>query len=133
MSVVLNLTNQKIAQTVAGFKYSNDVDAFHEHYDCVRIAYQWFDAQNTRSNSTRHHHFRKELIKEWAGRYVSNADLEVAAFLHPRMAGAYPSFNLSKRLINPCKSRLGGIGEAFTQNYFRPQSCDAYFAKERRS
>jgi hypothetical protein len=59
----------------------------------------------------------KHIIERWAGRYVSQSDVEVAAALHPGITGSYPNFNLSKRLVLPNDRRLVGIGEALSQDY----------------
>ena len=58
----------------------------------------------------------KHYIEEWAGRYVSTSDVEVAATLHPEINGQYPFYNISSRLTEPSVSRLENIGEALTHN-----------------
>jgi hypothetical protein len=93
------------------------LDAHHEHNDCIRLAYEWLDAQKLlRAPNTK---FRplKHIIEKWAGRYVSQTDVEVAAALHPGIIGKYPNFNISSRMVRPNDRRLAGIGEALTQGY----------------
>jgi hypothetical protein len=100
---------------------------YHEHPDCVRIAYEWLDAQVTVKKprtdmwrpQTKHH------VENWGKCYVSTSDVEVAAELHPRICGDYPAFNLSKRLTHPKGPRLWNIDEAgrhmgYTSNYDYP-------------
>ncbi len=98
-------------------KYSLRGDPHHEHNDCIRIAYEWLDAQVKTKERSNKKHDLKHIIEQWGGRYVSQADVDVAAELHPEIRGKYPYFNISSRLTRPSKSRLEGIGEAFTQGY----------------
>jgi hypothetical protein len=111
-------SNDEIAQAIKQLKSMGFYrgDFFNESPNSVKIAFAWLDAQNTVKHgcglfATKH------LIEAWGGRYVSTSDTITAAFLHPRISGSYPSFNLSKRLIFPCYARLNGIAEAFTQGY----------------
>ena len=92
-------------------------DFFYEHSDCVRIAYQWLDAQVKMRSTSRQFRCLKNYIERWAGRYVSATDVEAAAFLHPGVKGEYPYYNIGVRLIEPDLSRLTDIAEAFTQGY----------------
>ncbi|EAR08450.1 hypothetical protein [Reinekea blandensis] len=94
-------------------------DRLHEHPDCVRIAYQWFDAQKKIKTKTWDGTSLKSKIEYWAGRYVSAADVAVAAELHPRIYGKYPEFNISKNHIEPSVQRLSDIPEAMTQMDYR--------------
>lgn len=90
----------------------------YEHNDCIRMAYEWLSAQNTVKVAKKQHLELKHIIEKWAGRYVSQDDVEVAAAaLHPRVTGKYPNFNLSARLVMPNDRRLQGIGEALSQDY----------------
>jgi hypothetical protein len=91
----------------------------HEHDDCIRIAYEWLDAQRKLRNPRwPRHHALKHHIERWAGRYVSQNDVEVAAELHPEIRGIYPSYNIGA-LIWPSESRLAGIGEAMKHPNYR--------------
>ena len=104
---------------------------FHEHPDCIRIAYEWLDAQGktkapNQKNSTLP---MKHAIERWAGRYISTSDVEVAAFLHPQVHGRYPCYNISQRLIRPHDLRLEGIGEAKTQGY-APRVTDNFYSSD---
>jgi hypothetical protein len=103
--------------------------ALHEHDDCIRIAYEWLDAQQViRSRMSRPKQI-KHLIERWAGRYVLEADVIVAATLHPKISGEYPYFNLSSRLTEPSVDRLRGIGEAFTQQNYRDMHSSVEYTR----
>ena len=97
-----------------------------EHNDCIRIAYAWLDAQTKTKGASKKACALKHLIETWAGRYVSRADVIVAAHMHPDVKGEYPYFNISARLTEPAKSRLEGIGEAFTQRQHRDFDSSDY-------
>ncbi|MEH3122022.1 MAG: hypothetical protein PGN16_08590 [Sphingomonas phyllosphaerae] len=94
-------------------------DTLHEHNDCIRLAYQWLDAQKTVASAPKTYLPLKHMIEHWAGRYVSQSDVEVAALLHPRIEGKYPNYNLSRRLTRPSDRRLSGIGEALKHEQYR--------------
>lgn len=111
------LTAEQIAAAKKAFRYSYPIDAHHEHDDCIRMAYEWLDAQNVRATPSKKGRALKHIIEKWAGRYISTSDVEVAASMHPRIRGKYPDFNLSARLVLPSDRRLVGIGEALTQGY----------------
>ncbi len=104
--------------------------ANHEHNDCIRIAYEWLDAQTKTKNPRDVAHPLKHLIENWAGRYVSESDVRVAASLHPKIAGEYPRFNISLRLTEPSINRLDGIGQANTQGYRTRHNPAEYSRKE---
>lgn len=95
----------------------NKPEGLHQHDDCIRIAYEWLDAQVTTKGFCRRQFPLKHLIERWAGRYVSQSDVEVAALLHPDIRGNYPYFNISSRLTEPSTNRLSGIGEAGNHHY----------------
>lgn len=111
------LTADQIATAKKSTRYKHKTEALHEHDDCIRIAYEWLDAQHKIKTRTRKTYALKHIIEKWGGRYVSQSDVEVAAHLHPEIFGDYPHFNISARLIEPSQSRLNGIGEAKTQDY----------------
>ena len=93
--------------------------ARHEHSDCIRIAVAWLEAQKRLKNPSfgRGGHPLKHIIESWAGRYVSQNDVEVAATLLG-LLGAYPYFNISSRLTRPSLLRLDGIEQAMKhKNY----------------
>jgi len=91
----------------------------HEHGDCIRIAYEWLDAQKRTKNKTSRGYALKHLIEAWAGRYVSQSDVSVAAELHPSIHGKYPFLNISARLTEPSISRLEEMKEAFKHSNYR--------------
>lgn len=101
----------------------------HEHDDCIRIAYEWLDAQKKTKNPRNVSHGLKYLIERWSGRYVSESDVEIAAHLHPEITGRHPFYNISSRLTEPSVDRLKNIAQAFTQGGKAPQRGD-YSNKE---
>lgn len=107
------LTDQEIQQAIDTM--SKNPNNLHEHPDCVRIAYAWLDAQKKIQSTCRQSYPLKHFIEKWAGRYVSQDDVEVAAYLHPEITGKYPNFNISSHLTEPRRSRLSSIAEAMTQ------------------
>lgn len=109
------LSDADIEEAKFRTKYSQE--AHHEHNDCIRMAYQWLDAQNNVKLAARRWRPLKHIIEKWAGRYISQTDVEVAAVLHPKITGRYPDFNLSTRLVMPNDRRLQGLGEALSQGY----------------
>ncbi|WP_215757259.1 hypothetical protein, partial [Gluconobacter sp. P5H9_a] len=111
------LTDKEINDAKIGFKYQHPSDILHEHEDCIRMAYEWLDAQTTIKTKPKHSRALKHIIEKWAGRYISQSDVEIAAYLHPKITGKYPNFNLSAKFTRPLDSRLNGIGQAFTQDY----------------
>jgi hypothetical protein len=106
------------------------VDAHHEHNDCIRIAYEWLDAQVKTKAPRNLSYPLKHLIEKWAGRYVSTSDVEVAAILHPQVHGRYPSFNISSRLTEPSVDRLKGIAQANTQGQRERHDPKSYKLQE---
>jgi hypothetical protein len=101
-------------------------EARHESDDCIRIAYEWLDAQKKTKGIGRATRPLKHIIEKWGGRYVSQADVEVAAELHPEIRGEYPHFNISSRLIRSSDNRLANIKEARTQNYSISENSSTY-------
>lgn len=92
---------------------------FHDHNDCIRIAYEWLDAQKKLKNISSKAFGIKHIIENWAGRYVSTSDVEVAAHLHPEIHGTYSRFNISMRLTEPSTERLKTTPEAFKHPNYR--------------
>lgn len=93
-----------------------DLEGHHEHNDCIRMAYEWFDAQTKTKTIRKTYDPLKHIIEKWSGRYVSATDVMVAAWLHPDIKGTYQNFNISSRLTMPSVSRLHGLGEAGKHN-----------------
>ena len=124
------LTDEQIEEAKQRTKYST-AEQLHQHNDCVRIAYEWLDAQDTILSKQTSAFALKHLIEKWGGRYVSQSDVEVAAYMHPRIRGTYPYYNISARLTLPADDRLDGIGEAFTHSNYREQHvAERYKNKE---
>ena len=105
------LTAEMIEQ--AKRKVGHCSDIHYEHDDCIRMAYEWLDAQKKLKTKGRLFIPLKHVIQGWCLRYVSTSDVEVAAYLHPDIIGRYPKFNLSSKIIRPRMDRLSGINEAF--------------------
>lgn len=110
------LSANQIAVAKKRMKYGTK-DQLHEHDDCIRIAYEWLDAQPKTKGSVRVARPLKHHIEKWGGRYVSQSDVEVAAAMHPRIRGEYPYYNISRLLIRPSDARLEGISQARSQDY----------------
>tara|TARA_B110000908_G_C9963603_1_gene317969 strand:+ start:96 stop:476 length:381 start_codon:yes stop_codon:yes gene_type:complete len=107
------------------------LDGHHEHNDCIRMAYEWLDAQNKTMTIRNTHDPLKHIIEKWSGRYVSTSDVVVAAWLHPDIKGTYPNFNISSRLTMPLLTRLENIGEAGKHNPIgRPYNENTYKVSE---
>lgn len=112
------LTHRLSAEQIADAKQRLSLrNAVHQHDDCIRMAYEWLDAQKKTKNARKSFRPLKHLIEKWAGRYVSQSDVEVAAELHPEIHGEYPCFNISSLLTEPSLKRLEGIGEAMKHSY----------------
>ena len=110
------ITDDQIEAAKKATKYSlSGEEIVHEHNDCIRFAYEWFDAQTKTKGALKTPFQIKHLIERWAGRYVSTYDVEVAATLHPEIRGVYPYYNISSKLTNPSKGRIQHLGEAYTQ------------------
>jgi hypothetical protein len=110
------LSENDIAQAKQRTNYKSEPkDILHENDDCIRMAYQWLDAQKITARPTRTTRPLKHIIEKWAGRYISTSDVQVAAELHPDIRGDYPHFNIGKQLTLPSDSRLKGIAEARSQ------------------
>ncbi|MGV1099148.1 hypothetical protein ACUUL3_07000 [Thiovibrio sp. JS02] len=97
-------------------------EAPHAHDECIRIAYEWLDAQKKTKKSSSISRPLKHLIENWAGRYISQSDVEIAAHLHPDIFGKYSRYNISSRLTEPSLDRLKhieNIGAPLTQEGYR--------------
>lgn len=103
------LTDQEIQKAIN--TVSIGPDNLHEHPD----AYTWLDAQKKLQSACRQSYPLKHYIEKWAGRYVSESDVKVPAYLHSGVKGKHPNFNISSNLTEPCRSRLNNIPEAMTQ------------------
>ena len=102
-----------------------------QHNDCIRIAYEWLDAQKIIKSKTSKSYPLKHMIENWAGRSVSQTDVDVAAHLHKNIQGSYPYYNISSRLIEPSTKRLESIGEAFKhENYRESHKPEDYSTRE---
>lgn len=102
----------------------------HEHPDCIRLAYEWLDAQTKLNGAPKTWRPIKQIIERWAGRYVDQTDVEVAATLHAEIRGKYPNYGISMRLIRPNERRFDGIGEALIQLRYRDEYSKDLYAKQ---
>lgn len=118
-------TDAEIEAAKQRTRYS--LTAAHENSDSIRIAFQWFDAQDTVRGRGDDSLNLKCQIEGWGGFYVPRASVEIAAELHPRIRGTYPGFNLSARRVVPLSSRLDGIAEARTQSYRMSEALAYHF------
>lgn len=119
------LTEEQISKGKAQTTYSLKEGPHHEHDDCIRLAYEWLDAQTKLEHPNRRRTWAlKHIIERWAGRYVSTTDVDVAAELHPDIIGTYPHFNISSKLIFPNERRLLDIGEAGKHPHYREDYLD---------
>ena len=114
----MTLSAEQIAAAKRTTTYRSE-DEHHEHDDCIRLAYEWLDAQVKTKGIGRTQHPIKHYIETWAQRYVSTADVIVAASLHPDVRGRYPYFNIRSPAVRPHPRRLAGIGEAGKHKYER--------------
>jgi hypothetical protein len=124
------LTDEQIEAAKCNVKYSATQSPHHEHNDCIRIAYEWLDAQPVITKASSKGRPLKHLIEKWGGRYISRSDVEVAAFLHAEIRGDYPLYNIGARLVEPSIIRLEGISEAFTHRYRRNFDPSVYSTQE---
>jgi hypothetical protein len=120
------LTDDAIERAKKRIRHSHPDGVHHEHRDCVRLAYEWLDAQLKLAEPSRRNTYPlAHIISHWAGRSVSVADVEVAAELNPEITGRYPHFNIAARLTMPHHRRLVGIGQARTQDH--NDGCERYY------
>ncbi|NQD77766.1 hypothetical protein [Pseudomonas sp. CM27] len=123
------LTDDQIEAAKKATKYTHN-DHLHEHPDCIRFAYEWLDAQTKIKGLQKRPFAIKHLVERWAGRYVSQSDVEVAATLHPEIRGTYPAFNISARLVNPSRARIAHLGETGKHHYKQEKGFDDYASSE---
>jgi hypothetical protein len=105
-------------------------EILHEHDDCIRMAYEWLDAQKKTIGVSKKIFAIKHIIEKWSGRYISQSDVDVAAHIHPEVKGYYPYFNISSRLTLPNIDRLKGILQAHTQDYEIDESSRKLYYRE---
>ena len=103
----MRLTDQDIKDAKNAVNLNNPQ---HEHNDCIRMAYEWLDAQKT--VKTKRADDWKHLVEYWCGRYITKDDIKIAAHLHPRIGREKEKLNISNRLTLPRPERLIGVNEA---------------------
>lgn len=109
-----HLTDEQITEAIVTMGFDR---ACHEHPDCIRIAYEWLDAQTAITAMKHDSYALKHRIEQWSGRYVSKEDVMVAAHLHPDFKTMNGYVNVSARLVEPDTQRLAGITVAFSHYY----------------
>lgn len=114
----IKITKEQIDKAKKGTNYSTK-QQLHQHDDCIRMAYEWLDAQKKIKGKCSSTFALKHIIEKWAGRYISMSDVEVAANMHKDIQGDYPWYNISSRLTEPSSSRLENIREAYKHNNYR--------------
>jgi len=60
------LTDEQIENGKA--RVGRQLDGHHEHNDCIRMAYEWLDAQRTTKTIRNTHQPLKHIIEKWSGR-----------------------------------------------------------------
>ncbi len=123
------LTAEDILKAQSKTEYSPG-DVLHEHDDCIRMAYEWLDAQVITKGVMKTTKPIKHIIEKWAGRYVSQNDVEVAASLHSDIKGKHPLYNISSKLTLPKIDRLEDITEANTYDYRKSFDEKVYSRRE---
>ena len=118
------LTDQQIDNAKNEMVYVMEAD--HKNNDSIRIVYEWLDAQIVTKIPKTQAYNLKHWIREWAGFYISNSDVEVATFLHPDICGKFPHYNISKRYTDPSIKRLNEIPNAFKHDYRGSHRPEAY-------
>lgn len=88
----------------------------------IRIAAEFLNAQKRRKKPSFRFLPMKHIIEAWAGHFISQGDVEVAAKL-VGLCGTYPLFNLSLKLVVPNPDLLAEIPCAYRQ----PNYCE-YFS-----
>lgn len=96
--------------------------------DGIRVAYEWLDAQRTIATPLSKSRPLKHIIEKWGGCYVSQTDVELAAWLHPSLIGTYSKFNISSKLTRPSARRLEQLGKIDAQKSWPnwPETGEAY-------
>jgi hypothetical protein len=105
--MIAYITDEQIEAAKRTTEYS--VEPQHRHNDCIRVAYQWLDAQRIIKNPTGKNRALKHIIEKWAGFHISISDVEVAARLHPDIHGTHPYYNIHGNLVHPAGCRLVGL------------------------
>ena len=94
----------------------------------VRAAYEWLDAQAKIGGPATRHRALKHIIEKWAGHYVSEHDVVVAALLHPDIKGTYSRFHIRLKMTRPSQRRLEnrGVREAAISWPAWPEAGEGY-------
>lgn len=108
--------------------WSRARDLIAEHFDCIKIAYAFLDAQKKTKNRTPISGLGttslRKMISQWSGCYLSDEDVDLAIKMHPSLKGDRTSCNISRQLVFPCYSRLEGLESAGKQHLsgFKPRA-----------
>jgi hypothetical protein len=94
------------------------LDGFVPFTDCVRIAYQFLDAQKKIKNPTVSRVPIKSAMKDWSGFYVSGSAIDLAISLHPELVGDHLCLNIPRsQWVIPDRARLAGVMQAGATGY----------------
>jgi hypothetical protein len=121
------ITDEQIKEAKANTRYT--LEPHHMHNGNIRAAYQWLDAQPKLTGAAKKRLALKHTIQKWAGFYVSQSDVEVAAYLHPDIFGVYPRYNISDSFVHPADCRLVGLIQRRTKRGFRRYEYRTYFER----
>lgn len=106
-------------------KWSTSPALIAESLDCIKIAYAFLDSQSkTKTKQSFSRGALKKLMEKWAGRYISEEDVNLAIKLHPALQGQAQNVNISTKLVFPSYARLNGIKDAWTHDYQFTQDFD---------
>jgi len=94
----------------------------------IMAAFEGLDAQPRIKSPSSKSRPLKHIIENWAGCYVSMADVKIAAWLHPDITGEYPRFNIAFSMTRPSAARLQNIGQGDAHERWPewPQTGEAY-------
>lgn len=102
------VTAEQIAKAKSEAPYSR-AHVPHFHDDGIRAAYVFLDVQRKLLHPTSKAICWKHAVEWWAGFNVSQADVEVAAHMHPEVFGRYPYYNIHANYVHPADCRLVGL------------------------
>ena len=122
------LSKEDIERGKREVNYSLDPH-YHEHNTGISIAYQWLDARPKLIRKTSKALSIKHIIEIWSGSYISQSDVEVAAYLHPEIFGDYPYYNIHGDFAEPIPCRLVGLLENRTKTPQRQFNKGVFFEK----
>lgn len=120
------LSDAQIEEAIA--QAPEQLDSNPISHEGLRVAFEWLDAQSTIKTPSKKSRPLKHIIKKWGGCYVSQTDVELAAWLHPAQEGTYSKFNIASKLTRPSAQRLEKLGRMDAEKNWPvwPDTGDAY-------